>query len=82
MTTLATVTTDGLEALRVAAILDLNDVKLQLERGQTEETTRALLRTKNERMSQLQELNIELSKRAETYPKSFERSLNEETFNN
>jgi hypothetical protein len=70
-------TTEAIEALKVSAELDIEDINRQLSAGQNHEVTNALLRTKNERISQLQDIKTELAQRAKTYPKEFTRSLNE-----
>lgn len=70
-------TTEAIEALKTTVELDVEEINNKLSVTQNEAVTHALLRTKNERISQLQELESELAKRAETYPKEFTRSLNE-----
>ncbi len=43
----------------------------------SEESIRELLKTKNELIAEIQELEIKISKESGTYPKSLTRSLNE-----
>lgn len=71
-------TTAQLEVALSEAKLKMDGINWQLKKDKLpEETYRGLVKTKNELTGYIQAVEVELAKRAETYPKQFTRSLNE-----